>query len=100
MKVLFFLGWNQQASAPITSGTHADGGAVIRKPGSTWLEGTPAISIFYVLFYHFCFERKIRIHGMNGKRTHRQSNTREIKQYKHQEIVIFIYLFVHIFDYV
>jgi len=27
------------ASTPITS-THTDGGAVIRKPGSAWLEGT------------------------------------------------------------
>ena len=29
--MLFFLVWNPQASAPITSGTHTDGGAVIRK---------------------------------------------------------------------
>ena len=30
-KILFyFLVWNPQASAPITSGTHTDGGAVIR----------------------------------------------------------------------
>jgi len=39
------------ASTPITSGTHTDGGAVIRKPGSAWLEGTPAISIILI----FCF---------------------------------------------
>ena len=26
----YFLVWNPQASAPITSGTHTDGGAVIR----------------------------------------------------------------------
>jgi len=37
------LVWNPQVSAPITSGTHTDGGAVIRKPGSAWLEGTPAM---------------------------------------------------------
>jgi len=36
----------------LTSETHTDGGAVIRKPGSAWLEGTPAI------------DRRI-----NGKRT-------------------------------
>jgi len=34
------------ASAPSTAETHTDGGAVIRKPGSAWLEGTPAINIF------------------------------------------------------
>jgi len=33
------------ASAPITAGTHTDGGAVIRKPGSAWLEGTPAMDL-------------------------------------------------------
>jgi len=38
------LVWNPQASAPITSETHKDGGAVIRKPGSAWLEGTPAMN--------------------------------------------------------
>jgi len=48
---IFFLVWNPQTSAPITSGTHTDGGAVIGKPGSAWLEGTPAISIFFM----FCF---------------------------------------------
>ena len=37
--------WNPQASAPMTSGTHTDGGAVIRKPGSAWLEGTPAMDL-------------------------------------------------------
>jgi len=47
------LVWNPQSSAPITSGTHTDGGAVRRKPGSAWFEGTPAID-----------------HGMNGKRVH------------------------------
>jgi len=36
------------ASTPITSGTHTDEGAVIRKPGSAWLEGTPAISIIFM----------------------------------------------------
>ena len=45
---IFFLVSNPQASAPITSGTHTDGGAVIRKPGSAWLEGTPAISIIFM----------------------------------------------------
>jgi len=48
---VFFLVWNPQASAPITSGTHIDGGAVLRKPGSVWLEGTPAINIIFI----FCF---------------------------------------------
>jgi len=63
----------------------------------------PQLEVFlFFLFHDCCFEGEIRIHGMNGKleRTHRQSNKREIKQYTHQEIVIFIYLFVHIFDYV
>jgi len=35
---VFVFVWNPQASTPITSGTHTDGGAVIRKPGSPWLE--------------------------------------------------------------
>jgi len=78
---LFFLVWNPQASAPISSGTHIDRGVVTRLPGSAWLEGTPAMD-----------------HGMNGKRTHMQSNKREMEQNTHQEIMVFIYLFVHIFD--
>ena len=72
-----------QIFAPSTARTHTDGGVVIRKPGSAWLEGTPTMD-----------------HGMNGKRTHIQSNKREIEQNTHQEIIVFIYLFVHIFDYV
>jgi len=48
---IYFLVWNPQASAPITSGTHTGGGAVIRKPGSAWLEATPAISLIFI----FCF---------------------------------------------
>jgi len=39
------------ASALSTAETHTDGGAVIRKPGSAWLEGTPAISVIVM----FCF---------------------------------------------
>jgi len=30
---------------PITAGTHTDGGAVTRKPGSAWLEGTPTMDL-------------------------------------------------------
>ena len=56
MTIFFLLFWNPQASAPITSGTHIDGGTVIRKPGSAWLEGTLAMD-----------------HGMNGKRIHMQA---------------------------
>jgi len=33
-----------------TAKTHTDGGAVIRKPGSAWLEGTPAISIIFMFY--------------------------------------------------
>jgi len=46
---VFFWFSIHTTSTPITSRTHTDGGAVIRKPGSAWLEGTPAISIL------FCF---------------------------------------------
>jgi len=42
---------------------HTDGGAVIRKPGSAWLEGTPAMD-----------------HRMNGKHIHMWSNKRDIEQ--------------------
>jgi len=30
---------------------HTDGGAVIRKPGSAWLEGTPAISDIFMFYF-------------------------------------------------
>jgi len=38
---------NPHRCAPITAGTHTDGGAVtvIRKPGSAWLEGAPAMDL-------------------------------------------------------
>jgi len=41
-------------------------------------------------------------HEMNGKRTHTQSNKREleVEQNTHQEIIVLIYLFVYVFDYV
>jgi len=77
--VIFDLAWFwiHTVSAPITSGTHTDGGAVIRKPGSTWVEGTPAISIILIfLFYLCCFEEDIRIYRYTNKRwignTHEQ----------------------------
>jgi len=51
----FFFGgfWIHTASAPSTAGTSTGGGAVIRKPGSAWLKGTPAMD-----------------HTKNGKRIH------------------------------
>jgi len=49
---LYFFGIHT-ASAPVTAGTHTDGDAEIRKPGSAWLEGTPAMD-----------------HGINVKRIH------------------------------
>jgi len=53
-KSIFFCFESTQlaASAPSTAGTSTGGGAVIRKPGSAWLEGTPAMD-----------------HGMKGKFT-------------------------------
>ena len=42
VRFVFFWFW---INAQITSGTHTDGGAVIRKPRSAWLEGTPAIHV-------------------------------------------------------
>ena len=62
----FFLRDPLEASPPVLKGTflcfvcestqlarrvhktHTDGGAVIRKPGSAWLEGTPAVSIIFM----------------------------------------------------
>jgi len=38
----FFWFWIHTASVQSTAGTSTDGGTVIRKPGSAWLEGTPA----------------------------------------------------------
>jgi len=51
---IFFFGFSiHTACAPIAAGSHADGGAVIRKPGSAWLEGTAAIHVtcLYVSWY-------------------------------------------------
>jgi len=47
---VFFFFWLEihTTSTPITSGTHTDGGAVIWKPGSAWLEGTHAVSIIFM----------------------------------------------------
>ena len=42
---LVFLFCHHRASAPITSGTHTEWGAVIRKPGSAWLKGTPTMDL-------------------------------------------------------
>ena len=39
----FFWFWIHTASALTSSGTHTVGGAVIRKPGGAWLEGTPTM---------------------------------------------------------
>jgi len=48
------------ASTPITSGTHTDGGAVTRKPGSAWLEGTPAKNIIFMFFTQICKQKMNR----------------------------------------
>ena len=47
---------------------HTDGGAVIRQPGSAWLEGTPAME-----------------NQMNGKRVHMYSNKQDREHHTHQE---------------
>jgi len=44
---------------PITAGTHTGGGAVIVKPRSAWLEGTPAMDL-----------------GFEGIRTHMYTDKR------------------------
>ena len=75
---------------------HTYGDAVIRKPGSAWLEGTPAMD-----------------HRINGKRKRGYSNKRDIEQSTNQEtrimdeghtrggiFVIFsfiFYVYIHIF---
>jgi len=41
----FFFDCNKSAQLARTPGTHIDGGAVTRKPGNAWLEGTPAIDL-------------------------------------------------------
>ena len=51
--VIFFPFWIRTADAPITSGTHTGGGAVIGKLGSARLEGTLAMD-----------------HRINGERIH------------------------------
>ena len=54
--VFFFWFGIHTASTPITSGAYIDGGAVIRKPGSAWLEGTPTIHVtcLYISWYVVC----------------------------------------------
>ena len=55
--IIFFWFEIHTASTPIKSGMHTDAGAVIRKPGSAWLEGIPAISITSMFCFIFgCFE--------------------------------------------
>jgi|AntRauMFilla1563_2_1112583.scaffolds.fasta_scaffold459274_1 hypothetical protein len=66
--MVFFWFRIHTASAPGTAGTSTDGGAVIGKPGSVWLEGTPAMD-----------------HGMNGKRIHMKSNKRKLEHNTHKE---------------
>jgi len=66
--LLFFFIWNPQVGAPMTAGTHTHEGAVIRKPRSAWLEGTPAMD-----------------HGMNCKRIYLYLIQREIEHNTHQE---------------
>jgi len=45
----FFFGFEStQLARQITSRTHKDGGAVIKKPGSAWLEGTPAMDLGHI----------------------------------------------------
>jgi len=63
-----FFFWIHTPSAPITSGTHTDGGGVISYPGSAWLEGTPAMD-----------------YEMNGKRVHMYSNQIDIEHHTYQE---------------
>ena len=50
---LFFLFGFESTLLARQAGTKTDGDAVTRKPGSAWLEGTPAMD-----------------HGINGKRIH------------------------------
>jgi len=51
--IFIFLFWIHRASALSTAGTSTGGCAVIRKPGSAWLKGSPAMD-----------------HSKNGKRIH------------------------------
>ena len=46
-----FWFWIHTASETSTAETHTDGGAVIKKPGSAWFEGIPAISITFMLYF-------------------------------------------------
>jgi len=50
-----FWFWIHTASTPIASGTHTDGGAVIRKPGSAWLDALPQLVLLlcFVLWLLF-----------------------------------------------
>ena len=43
--IVFFWFGIHTASETSTAETYTDGGAVIRKSGSAWLEGTPAVSM-------------------------------------------------------
>jgi len=55
----YFWFWIHTASAPSTAGTSTGGGAVIRKPGSASLEGTPTMDLGHmnvVLKWMYCWE--------------------------------------------
>ena len=49
----FFFSWFEihTTSTPSTAETHTDGGAVIRKPRSTWLQNTPATSVIFMFYF-------------------------------------------------
>jgi len=49
-RFFFVFVWNPQASAPITSGTNTDGGAVMRKPGSACRKNQHLTLIFFHFF--------------------------------------------------
>jgi len=96
----FFLVWNPQGSAPITSGTPTDGGAVIRKrkaPVSTvhpqwtmeWMENSSACSQIQ--------ETEQNTH--QETRSKDEEHTRGTIISFFLEVIVRIYLFVHIFHY-
>ena len=66
-----FWFWIHTASETSTAETHTDGGAVIRKPGSAWLLGTPAISIILM----FCFMKWWSEWGVGGRLKKSKKNT-------------------------
>jgi len=64
---IFFWFWIRTANAPITAGTHTGWGAVIMKPRSAWLEGTPAMDLGHIHMEKMGLKGGVSSLGVEGR---------------------------------